>query len=101
MDFEFRQHLIAQGANTNQLGNLGLMRSCGVNKIVWYGNIGSVIQTFIYLLYLSKGELQVAKAVGFIYWNILLCIISSICRTSFAVKSFLSSVNWAIKIVNT
>lgn len=33
-DIELRQYLIAQGANPNQLGNLGLMKSYGVSKIV-------------------------------------------------------------------
>lgn len=56
MDFEFRQHLIAQGANPNQLGNLGLMRFYGVNKIVWYGNIGNVMQIYIYLKSITSSK---------------------------------------------
>ncbi|MBH9991163.1 hypothetical protein H3R26_03570 [Lactobacillus sp. W8092] len=96
-DIELRQYLIAQGANPNQLGNLGLMRSYGVSKIVWYGRISNGNAN----LYLSKGALQAAKSVGFIgtfYYGLFRAYAGNYFG---AVKSFLSSVNWAIKITNT
>ena len=77
-DIELRQYLIAQGANPNQLGNLGLMRSYGVSKIVWYGRISNGNAN----LYLSKGGITSSK-ISRIYRNILLWIIPSICRKLF------------------
>lgn len=73
------------------------MRSYGVSKIVWYGRISNGNAN----LYLSKGALQAAKSVGCIgtfYYGLSQAYAGNYFG---AVKSFLSSVNWAIKITNT